>query len=1106
MDHPSPSRRTRINKTSKKSELYSTVVIHNSDSDSEPKSKPDDNNIYATMLYKGGGENDDVEEEDEDSLPPLLKRLPKDFGGGDEDELDADFGTMIVKTDRGRDWNQSWSSSSSIAPPRKPRSAPFAEFESRINDVGNSSDGDDDEGEEFGTFVVKSTVLRRSSSGGGGGSAMGKAVASMQASGELGFGKERKGSGLLGEEGKQHHQQQSKMSWSSIPESVTREDPTTKYELLNELGKGSYGAVYKARDLRTSELVAIKVISLTEGEEGYEEIRGEIEMLQQCSHANVVRYLGSYQGEEYLWIVMEYCGGGSVADLMNVMEEPLEEYQIAYICREALKGLAYLHSIFKVHRDIKGGNILLTEQGEVKLGDFGVAAQLTRTMSKRNTFIGTPHWMAPEVIQESRYDGKVDVWALGVSAIEMAEGLPPRSAVHPMRVLFMISIEPAPMLEDKEKWSLVFHDFVAKCLTKEPRSRPTASEMLKHKFIDRCKVGASAMLPKIEKARQIRTTMSLHAQNLAPVEPEPTEGPKLNEVYGDTVPSNRLPMANEVPSSSDGVDMAGGGLDCPLMELLDKSFMDTLLTVGASTKFIDLILLWLNSMDQSFGAHWDVSGLCFTVGMSGDYGTFVVHGGEKTDKTGIQNELYDAGEISQDPGNIEDPSVSGIGSKSPDPWLDNARGVVANNLLVGESHPALQTLQTSTPEVSGYPEQNLKKNITSQAQVGGGGGLGTSPLKNETVSRKAFALQDKLWSIYAAGNTVPIPFLRATDISPIALLSDNVLGGIQCDDSGTVAAEALQELFLMPLPPSVYQRLTSSSTLLNLAQALAYHKTCYEEMPLQELQATQEKQAIQNLCDTLRTILRLTTTTTETSNNATNEENSSEDDPLHYDGTEDVESDGWEEEEELEPKLGDGGDGGGVMLQGLPWGERALSIARQVLLPFGDDFKLFSFKTTPRGYVYVRLDKLSQHLQFVSCVLRYGCPGMEELESYSREYNKRLQEVRALGEIPDNLAVEVSSPGAERILKVPDDLSRFKDMPMRVCYLEGLTYNGSETNGVFLLESMEMESENCVWKLADVKENRDPQSKGRPLSRKRRDWRLTLPFKMHRMVTLYLEF
>jgi len=194
------------------------------------------------MLYKGGGENnsknDDVDvEEDEESLPPLLKRLPKDFGGGDDDDDDddADFGTMIVKAGRGRHQNQSWSSSSSVAPPRKPHSAPFTEFESRINDIGDNSDGDDDGRVEFGTFLVKSTVVRRSGSGGGG-STMGKAVASMQASGELGFGKERKGSGLLGEEGKQHQQKQSKMSSSSIPESVTREDPTTKYELLNELG------------------------------------------------------------------------------------------------------------------------------------------------------------------------------------------------------------------------------------------------------------------------------------------------------------------------------------------------------------------------------------------------------------------------------------------------------------------------------------------------------------------------------------------------------------------------------------------------------------------------------------------------------------------------------------------------------------------------------------------------------------------------------------------------------------------------------------------------------------------------------------------------------
>ncbi|PSS28833.1 Serine/threonine-protein kinase [Actinidia chinensis var. chinensis] len=617
----------------------------------------------------------------------------------------------------------------------------------------------------------------------------------------------------------------SKVSSSSIPESVTREDPSTKYELLNELGKGSYGAVYKARDIRTSEMVAIKVISLSEGEEGYEEIRGEIEMLQQCSHPNVVRYLGSYQGEEYLWIVMEYCGGGSVADLMNVTDESLEEYQIAYICREALKGLSYLHSIFKVHRDIKGGNILLTEQGEVKLGDFGVAAQLTRTMSKRNTFIGTPHWMAPEVIQESRYEGKVDVWALGVSAIEMAEGLPPRSTVHPMRVLFMISIEPAPMLEDKEKWSLVFHDFIAKCLTKEPRLRPTASEMLKQKFIERCKSGPSVMLPKIEKAKQIRSLMSLQAQNIASGTFIPgegaMEGPQVNEDYGHTLPSRPC----------DGFQVSNG--------------------MPAVT----------GTQKQSISDAGELAG-------EGDFGTVIVHAGVEKDKTSSRTAVADGIGASPGRSRVETPTVSGAGDKSIDPWGRNADSVNADSFQIRGSQSVAQTIQASSPSMYASPEQNLKTNSISQAQVGSGGGISSSPTQDETVSRKAL---DKLLSIYAAGNTVPIPFLRATDISPIALLSDNVLGGWQRDAGGPIAEEAIQELFTgdgqskkgrrgqneVPLPPSVYQRLTSSSTLMNLTQALAYHKMCYEEMPLQEIQATQEQQTIQNLCDTLRTILRL---------------------------------------------------------------------------------------------------------------------------------------------------------------------------------------------------------------------------------------------------------
>ncbi|XP_074328495.1 serine/threonine-protein kinase 1 isoform X1 [Apium graveolens] len=799
----SPGDRRNRKSPAKSSDIYSTFVIHKDDEDST-----DDPNLFATMLRKPDPTDTASNSDDDDeSLPPLLKRIPKDFDAAainfDNDyDDDANIsGTMIVKSNRNHKSSPSYM--------RKP-----------YEDDDDEDEEEDDENEsDFSTFVVRSSAKKERErqasvsetiggtfvkrSGGGGGSTMSKAVASMQAA------------NLQEEERKLRKQTSSKVSTSSIPDSVTREDPSTKYELLHELGKGSYGAVYKARDLRTSEMVAIKVISLSEGEEGYEEIRGEIEMLQQCSHPNVVRYLGSYQGEEYLWIVMEYCGGGSVADLMNITDEPLEEYQIAYICKEALKGLSYLHSIFKVHRDIKGGNILLTEQGEVKLGDFGVAAQLTRTMSKRNTFIGTPHWMAPEVIQESRYDGKVDVWALGVSAIEMAEGLPPRSSVHPMRVLFMISIEPAPMLEDKEKWSLVFHDFIAKCLTKEPRLRPTATEMLKHKFIEKCKIGASIMLPKLEKAKQVRALMVLEAQTIASGTFVPGDdsvgGPKVNEDYGDTVPSKPQDGALLVPN---------------VLQVGSKP--GTAPQVAEQTE-------------------------------EGDFGTMIVCGAVDMDKTIEGPKVKDH---SPALGRIGSTLTSGTVSKSVEPWVGDTVQVSTDTLKNLGAHAA-DALQATSPSVSLTPDQKLKQNGISQANVGSGGS-GTA--RNETVSRKAL---DKLWSIYAAGNTVPIPFLRATDISPIALLSNNVLGC--CDSGGNIAVETMQELFAgdgqskkgrsrqneVPLPPSVYQRLTSSPTLMNLAQALAYHKMCYEEMPLQDLQANQEQQTIQNLSDTLRTILRL---------------------------------------------------------------------------------------------------------------------------------------------------------------------------------------------------------------------------------------------------------
>ena len=197
----------------------------------------------------------------------------------------------------------------------------------------------------------------------------------------------------------------------------------------------------------------------------------------------MVNYLGFHRSEDMVFIVMEYCGGGSAVDLLQATGAGLAENQIRYVLRETVEGLKYLHSIGKLHRDIKAGNILLTDDGEVKLADFGVAAELTKTVDKRTTFIGTPHWMAPEVVAEAQYDQSVDVWALGVTAIEMAETVPPHADVHPMRVIFKISREPPPRLSRPEDWSADFADFVAACAMKEPAERLPADALLQHPFL-----------------------------------------------------------------------------------------------------------------------------------------------------------------------------------------------------------------------------------------------------------------------------------------------------------------------------------------------------------------------------------------------------------------------------------------------------------------------------------------------------------------------------------------------------------------------------------------------------------------------------------------------
>ncbi|XP_022900991.2 serine/threonine-protein kinase mig-15 isoform X3 [Onthophagus taurus] len=270
-------------------------------------------------------------------------------------------------------------------------------------------------------------------------------------------------------------------------------DPAGIFELIEVVGNGTYGQVYKGRHTKTGQLAAIKVMDVTEEEE--EEIKLEINVLKRFSnHRNIATYYGAFikksppGKDDQLWLVMEYCGAGSVTDLVKSTKgQSLKEEWIAYISREILRGLSYLHLNKVIHRDIKGQNVLLTDNAEVKLVDFGVSAQLDRTIGRRNTFIGTPYWMAPEVIAcdenpEATYDNRSDLWSLGITALEMAESQPPLCELHPMRALFLIPRNPPPRLKSK-KWNKKFHGFIETVLVKDYHDRPYTDQLLKHPFI-----------------------------------------------------------------------------------------------------------------------------------------------------------------------------------------------------------------------------------------------------------------------------------------------------------------------------------------------------------------------------------------------------------------------------------------------------------------------------------------------------------------------------------------------------------------------------------------------------------------------------------------------
>lgn len=274
---------------------------------------------------------------------------------------------------------------------------------------------------------------------------------------------------------------------------VSRNDPNMLYRKVKKIGQGASGSVYVAKALATSQLVAIKAMDLTH-QPRKELIINEIFVMKESQHPNIVNFLDAYLLRDHdLWVVMEYMEGGALTDVID--NNTLEEDQIAAICLETCKGLEHLHRQAIIHRDIKSDNVLLNNYGQVKITDFGFCAKLTDQRSKRATMVGTPYWMAPEVVKQKEYDAKVDIWSLGIMAIEMIENEPPYLDEEPLKALYMIATNGTPTLKKPEKLSRELKGFLAVCLCADVKSRATAQELLQHEFLH--KACPATELPKL---------------------------------------------------------------------------------------------------------------------------------------------------------------------------------------------------------------------------------------------------------------------------------------------------------------------------------------------------------------------------------------------------------------------------------------------------------------------------------------------------------------------------------------------------------------------------------------------------------------------------------
>eukprot|EP00026_Physarum_polycephalum_P003456 Phypoly_transcript_03468.p1 GENE.Phypoly_transcript_03468~~Phypoly_transcript_03468.p1 ORF type:complete len:698 (+),score=137.43 Phypoly_transcript_03468:114-2207(+) len=294
----------------------------------------------------------------------------------------------------------------------------------------------------------------------------------------------------------------------ALADLVSKDDPTNLYGDTKKVGEGAAGEVFLATHLKKKTKVAIKKMQINS--QNAKLLVTEIGIMKTSKHPNIVEYMDSYLVDtDKLWVVMEFMGGGCLTEVLDQFDQvKLPESTIAYCCAETLKGLAYIHNGNRIHRDIKSDNILLGSEGSVKLADFGYAAQLTQQKQKRNTIVGTPYWMAPELIRGQAYDHKVDIWSLGIMCMEMCEGEPPYMEFPPLRALFLITTKGIPPLREGTKWSPELHDFLAKCLNKDADQRPDALAMLKHPFI--LKAGPPGDLAKaIKEARHAKDNMRI---------------------------------------------------------------------------------------------------------------------------------------------------------------------------------------------------------------------------------------------------------------------------------------------------------------------------------------------------------------------------------------------------------------------------------------------------------------------------------------------------------------------------------------------------------------------------------------------------------------------